>query len=153
MILAVMKAILPNAFITARISIDSIFTCTVQYTVWFVSFICKWTLSIRLTHDWCGRNVFMIWNFPNHWRKIAFGKRVKFNALYYFRQIRLIGCRCVILIRIRFIELARYCNIAVFPVICAWTDVSASAIEAVRPHRQDECYLLFFFLRPKGCRS
>ena len=40
-----------------------------------------------------------------------------------------IGDRCVILIRNKFIEFARYCNTEVLPIICTWTDVSALAIE------------------------
>ena len=65
---------------------------------------------------------------------------------------RYIGYRCITLIRVKFIELARYCNTAVLPVICARADVLALAIQRRATPNRTSVTCCCFLLLGKGCR-
>ena len=86
-------------------------------------------------------------NDPKQLQRYCIGKRIRPRSLLLSTTApRYIGYRCVILIRIKFIELARYFNTEFLPIICTWTDVSALAIERhATPNRTSTVFLLLFF--------
>ena len=91
-------------------------------------------------------------------------KRIKFHPFQYFRQIKpratSLDHRCVIFVRIKFIELRSSDTTAVtvaLPLICPWTVASSSVIErrtcatSNRSGVTSCCW--FFFYSEKGVNA